>query len=117
MTCAGEPLAASACAEPIAVESDPVLERLLPRFVANRRRDVGTIIQTLDQEDFASIQEMGHNLKGTGRSYGCDGISEIGRALEEAAKAGDVAEIRRQAAALEDYLRRVKVPAPTSRTR
>ena len=95
-----EPDAAS---EPL--ERDPIIERLLPRFVENRRRDVANIVQLLDRNEYQRIAEMGHNLKGTGRSYGHDGISEIGRALEEAASARDASAVRRQADALAGYIR------------
>ena len=85
---------------------DPVLARLLPRFVERRRRDVATILDMLEQNRFDRLLSIGHNLKGTGRTYGCDGITDIGRALEQAARDGDAAEVRRQAAALDDYVRR-----------
>lgn len=87
---------------------DPVLQRLLPRFVANRRCDVAVILQNLERNEFERLEQMGHNLKGTGRSYGYDGISEIGRALEDAARTRDASEVRRQADALERFLEGVK---------
>jgi HPt (histidine-containing phosphotransfer) domain-containing protein len=86
------------------LERDPVLARLLPRFIENRRRDVAAIGELLEHEQFEQLVDMGHNLKGTGRSYGHDSITEIGRALEEAARARNRDEVSRQADALAAYL-------------
>ena len=52
---------------------------------------------------------MGHNMKGVGSSYGFPPITEIGRGLEAAALAGAKEEIRKQVAALADYLERVEL--------
>ena len=98
---------------PIIVHPDPVLRRLLPTFLARRQHDLSLISQELERDGFRVIEKMGHNLKGIGRTYGCDGISEIGAVLEQAAQDHDAEEIRRQAIALADYLRRVRI-APAS---
>jgi HPt (histidine-containing phosphotransfer) domain-containing protein len=95
--------------EPIVVHADPVLKRLLPIFLARRRQDLTLIDQDLERDDFSALEHLGHNLKGTGRSYRFDGISEIGEALEQASQRHDAEEIRRQATELADYLRRVRI--------
>lgn len=95
--------------EPIVVHADPVLARLLPTFLARRRQDLTLINQELERDGFSALEQLGHNLKGTGRSYGFDGISETGKALEQAAQHHDAAEIRRQATELAEYLRRIRV--------
>ena len=41
----------------------------------------------LAARDFASIQTIGHNCKGTGAGYGFPEISSIGSTIEQAAKA------------------------------
>jgi HPt (histidine-containing phosphotransfer) domain-containing protein len=104
--------APSADAEPIVLHVDPIVARLLPKFLEHRRRDVAKIRQGADQRDFRAMQDLGHNLKGTGRSYGCDAITEIGQAIEEAAKSGDADRIRQQAAALDTFLKRVTIGEP-----
>ena len=95
--------------DPILVSPDAVIAKLLPKFLANRQRDVALIVEMLEREGYGELEVMGHNLKGAGRGYGCDGISEIGRALEEAAQKHDQPAIRSQAFALDDYLRRVRI--------
>jgi HPt (histidine-containing phosphotransfer) domain-containing protein len=95
--------------EPIVIRPDSVAGRLLPAFLERRTKDLTLIADALSQGEFRSIERMGHNLKGTGRSYECPGVSDIGAALEQAARERDAAEVRRQADALARYLRRVRI--------
>ena len=50
---------------------------------------------------------MGHHLRGSGTPYGFAALSQIGKGLEAAARSQLADEIRRQIAALGDYLARV----------
>ena len=95
--------------EPIVVRPDSVAGRLLPAFLARRVKDLCVLEEELARNGFGAIEKLGHNLKGLGRSYGFDGISDIGGALEQASRQCNVDEIRKQAAALAAYLRRVRV--------
>ena len=95
--------------DPIVVRADSIAGRLMPAFLARRVKDLARIDEELARNGFRVIETLGHNLKGTGRSYGFDAISDIGAALEQASRRHDAAEIRRQADALVDYLRRVRV--------
>jgi sigma-B regulation protein RsbU (phosphoserine phosphatase) len=104
-----QPGRAAEDASPIVAHVDPILQPLLPTFLTRRRQDVTLIKQELKREGFRAIQTIGHNLKGIGSSYGFDGISEIGREIELAAQQMDPAAIRRQATALDEYLRRVRL--------
>jgi HPt (histidine-containing phosphotransfer) domain-containing protein len=54
----------------------------------------------LEQSDFAAIRDLGHKLSGTGAGYGFPRISEIGAALEAAARSSDTSAIRMQLDAL-----------------
>lgn len=95
--------------EKIVVQVDADLEELIPMFLRNRDRDIATVKEALEREDFAAIQALGHTLKGTGGGYGFHFVTEIGRGLEEAAVEGDGARIRSLAEELGRYLRRVEV--------
>jgi hypothetical protein len=64
------------------------------RYLENRRADVVKILSALDLDDFQVILSLGHIMKGTGTGYGFPEITEIGSALEKAARAANVAEIR-----------------------
>ena len=93
----------------ILVTPDAAIARLVPKFLANRQLDVAIIIDMLRRKAYVELISLAHNLTGTGGSYGCDGISDIGRALTEAAEKRDHAAVRTQAGVLEDYLRRVRI--------
>jgi histidine phosphotransfer protein HptB len=95
--------------EPIVIRPDSVSARLLPAFLERRIRDLAVIDDELARNGFRVIERLGHNMKGVGRSYGFDGITDIGAAIEQAGRDHDADEIRRQAAALVHYLGRVKV--------
>lgn len=94
--------------ESIIVNIDPDLEDLIPGFLNNRAKDVKSINDLLDKEDFATIRILGHSMKGAGGGYGFDPITEIGDKIEIAAIAADAAVIREANAQLEDYLARVE---------
>jgi len=93
----------------IVVKVETELQVLVPRFLANRRRDVETIERSLAANDFETIRTTGHNIKGVGGGYGFPRISDFGMAIEDAAKRGDGAAIAALAAQFRAYLSRVDV--------
>lgn len=82
---------------------------MIPRFLENRRNDAENISESLRDLEFEKIQRMGHDMKGSGTSYGFEQISEYGRQLEDAAKEEDALAIERLQDKLDSYLRRVVV--------
>ncbi len=95
--------------DPIPVTVDADLKDLIPGFLERRREDVSKLRAALDAPDLETLRVTGHSMKGTGGGYGFDGLSEIGAAIESAAKRGDVDTVRTQVARLEDYLSRVQI--------
>lgn len=95
--------------EKIIVHVDEDIADLIPGFLKNRRRDVETLVEALQQNDYESIRILGHSMKGVGGGYGFGTITDIGRLLEQAAKDRDAIEIRKQIEALANYLERVEV--------
>jgi HPt (histidine-containing phosphotransfer) domain-containing protein len=95
--------------EEIIVHADPEIGDLIPGFLDNRRKDVKAIEEALESGDFEIIRVLGHSMKGAGGSYGFDAITDIGKALEEAAKKENAAEIQKLADRLSAYLKRVRV--------
>ncbi len=93
----------------ITVRVRKMVADMVPGFLEHRRQDVKAIREAVDRGDFEAVRVAGHNMKGVGTSYGFEPITEIGRRLEESARAGAAEEVRRQAAALADYLDRVEV--------
>lgn len=93
----------------ILVRMDALLKDLVPGFLHNRRNDVNSINDALETGNFEAILILGHKMKGDGAGYGFDALSEIGAALEQAAKNQDSETIRRYAGELSDYVERVEV--------
>jgi len=93
----------------ILVKVRAILADMVPGYLEARRKEVTAIREALGRNDYDPIRVMGHNMKGTGSSYGFTPITDIGRHLEEAAKTSDREEIQKQVAALADYLERVEV--------
>lgn len=73
------------------IESD--MKELIPGFLNNRRKDVEKIKQMLNENDLESIQLVGHTMKGNGAGYGFERISELGKMIEDAAKANQIDEV------------------------
>ncbi len=93
----------------IVVMIDENLLTLVPNYLAHRQQDVNTIETALAQDNYESIQMIGHRMRGSGGGYGFNTISEIGEVLEEAAKGKNQEAIRQSLHQLIDYLNRVEV--------
>jgi len=89
------------------IEIDPMIADLVPDFLVERARDVEDTRAMLAQGDINSIARLGHNMKGSGLSYGFIRITEVGRRIEEAAKRSDFAGIELATAELERFLSEV----------
>jgi HPt (histidine-containing phosphotransfer) domain-containing protein len=68
---------------------DDDIADLLPNYVAARRRDVATLRERLDGGDLPGIARLAHQMKGSGDGYGLPMVSRLGKAIEDAARAGD----------------------------
>ena len=95
--------------EPIVVYVDEELEELIPEFLENRHEDATAIINFLGKGDLSEIQRLGHSMRGSGGGYGFFKLTEIGSAIEEAAKIGNIKVINDAVANLRDYLACVKI--------
>lgn len=95
--------------EKTTVHVDPEIADLIPGFLENRRKDIKAMDEALRQGDFEAIRVLGHSMKGAGGSYGFDAVTDIGKALEDAAKNTNAEEIQRSVGELSAYLARVEV--------
>ena len=87
-----------------------VAARLLPNFIAHRRRDAGTIREAIPRGDFETISRLGHNMRGNGRSYGFPVIGAIGERMETAANIRNLDSILNELRALEDWIEAIGAP-------
>ena len=93
----------------IMVTVDADLEDLIPGFLENRARELETLRAALRDGNFQSLQSIGHSMKGVGGGYGFDGITDIGRDLENTAKLQDLEGISALIEKYADYLERIEV--------
>ena len=67
----------------------PGLEAITVEYVAARRAETPHLLELFAEGEFDKIRIAGHNLKGTGASYGYPVLTTMGAAIESAAKGGD----------------------------
>jgi HPt (histidine-containing phosphotransfer) domain-containing protein len=84
--------------KPAADQTDvpPEVQELVPGYLKQRDLDLERLRMAIEESDYPAISRLGHQLKGSGTSYGFDEFSEIGSALEHAAKTHDLEETSRQ---------------------
>ena len=84
------------------------IEDLVPNYLDKRRQDLPKFTEALASGDYATIRRLGHNLTGTGASYGFQGLTDIGRAIEQSVQADDGPAIRARVEELTRYLEDVE---------
>jgi len=94
---------------PLTVKISRELEGIVPIFLDSRKKDVRTLREALVTQDFKTVQTLGHRMKGDGGGFGFDRITEIGAAMERAAKLEDRSTIEQHIGQLENFLTRVTV--------
>jgi HPt (histidine-containing phosphotransfer) domain-containing protein len=83
------------------------LRDLIPRFLENRKSELGRLRKAVGCGDFEEVRRIGHVLKGAGGGYGFDEITRIGAELERHAARGE--DIRGLIEELAEYLELVVV--------
>jgi HPt (histidine-containing phosphotransfer) domain-containing protein len=85
------------------------LEDLIPTFMTNRAKEVESLRGAVSSGDFEQLKQLGHRMKGVGRSYGFVTVSDIGKRIEDAAHKADYGAIAGAIGEYADYLSKVKV--------
>jgi HPt (histidine-containing phosphotransfer) domain-containing protein len=93
---------------PAASALDPSIARLAPRYLKNVERELAALKAAQAAEDYSALQRVGHNMHGTGASFGFPRITELGARIEEAAKCRIIDETRAAIEELASYLRQVQ---------
>jgi HPt (histidine-containing phosphotransfer) domain-containing protein len=93
----------------ISVRVNKDLKDLIPGFLENRQKDIKAIREALAHNDYEMVQILGHSMKGSGGGYGFDRITEIGSALEQAAKNKNSEEVKKWVNQLVTYLERIDI--------
>lgn len=89
---------------------DPFARRLIVQYLGRRRSDIDRLRKAVGAGDFEQIRLTGHNMSGSGSAYGLDQVSEVGAALEQAAKARDAAEIDELIDRLDGIVASIRMP-------
>ena len=74
-------------------------------YVNHTSKELMSIMETLDTKSFDSLRTFGHNIKGSGGMYGFNEVTEIGAAIEAAAKEEDMALIKSNMNTLDSFLK------------
>ena len=88
---------------------DKGIEDLIPGFIGNRHKELETLRAALASSDLEQMRALGHRMKGVGNSYGFAPISDLGKLIEDGAKANDTAGIAARLDEYADYLAKVKI--------
>ena len=94
---------------PQIVHIDASFEPLMPRFMANRKKEIVTMRQALTGQDFETVRSIAHGMKGVGGSYGFDRVTALAATIEQAAKSADATSITEQLHSLESYLNDIQI--------
>ena len=95
--------------ERIVVHADPDLADDIPWYMGQVREYIEAIGAALEKDDFETIRDAGHRMKGSGETFGFDAVSEMGKSIEMAAKEQNAGDIKNQVQNLSEYIDRVEV--------
>jgi signal transduction histidine kinase/DNA-binding response OmpR family regulator len=98
------PMGRKAAAPAVVIQVEQGMEDVVPGYLAKRRADVPVYTEALAKDDFESIRQLAHKMKGTGSGYGFPVLTELGGTLEQAALEKDSARIRESLNKLAPYL-------------
>ena len=95
--------------EEIVVRIDPLIQDIVADFLQHRRENASEIFVAMETADFEAVDDIGHDIEGTGGAFGFSDMALIGRSLQQAAKNGSLGDIRRLAEDLLSYLERLRI--------
>ncbi len=100
--------------EGIVIHTDPALLSFVPDFLKDLNQNIILIKESLSSDsqaekerDFEKIRGIAHKMKGEGRTYGFDRVSELGAWIQLAAQNKNADEIRNLTEDLSRYLGRI----------
>ncbi len=88
---------------------DGDLKELIPDFLTNMNEDLKSMTESLQKDDYKTVEILGHSMKGSGGGYGFDKISEIGKLIEQSAREKNGVEIQKGFEELSFYLEHIEV--------
>lgn len=74
------------------------------RYIERRKMDLENCLMNFEGENFTELERVGHKLKGNGKTFGHEEITDIGATMERAAQEKDVFEMRQALEKLSDWV-------------
>jgi hypothetical protein len=90
-------------------ELDSFYKDLVEDYLKNKNEEFLELEKAVNENDFATIRDIGHKLAGTGGSYGLSFLTEIGDKLEDAGAKNDIEEAKESLAIYKNFLSNLKV--------
>jgi len=72
--------------DPAKIHLNQKIKKLIPRFLTNKKEDAKQLLRSLETEDFESLSQQAHTIKGTSWMYGFKYLGDLCLELEKAAK-------------------------------
>ena len=91
---------------------DPDLLKFMPRYIQNRKEDLGHLKAFLQEKDSGSMKILSHKVRGHAKSYGLAPLGDICKKLESAINDDDVDELYQLLLDYEKYISRLELPEP-----
>lgn len=86
------------------MESGVISERLRKRYIKSLGEMLISLQSALDEGDLGAASLIGHNIKGSGATYGFEELSRIGAEIERAAQEGESAAVQAAAGNVSQFL-------------
>jgi len=81
----------------------------IPAYLENCRNNGSAMREALERADFAAVTILGHNLRGSGGSFGFQTITDLGAGLEQASEDLDLHRTQELLSELSSYLDSVEI--------
>ena len=91
------------------VEIESWLAGLVPRFLANRARDLERLEEAFAAGDLSTLKSIGHMVRGSAAGYGFLDLSDAGARLEAIAETAGPAELRQAIDVIAHHVKGVEV--------
>ena len=91
------------------IEVDKDLEEIMPMFLENRKKDVISLKDFIETNNFSEIEIIAHKLAGNAGGYGLKALGEIGSKMELAAQNSDMKSIQDQFENYRNYITNLNI--------
>lgn len=83
------------------------LEKLMPKFLDHQNKNLENLELNFAAKNFHEIARIGHIIKGSAGSYGFDELTDIGNAIEMAAKNQNLNDTQSGINKYRDYIKNI----------